>query len=345
MSVEATIREELAALTGGGIEPFDAHSHTGTDIDASARTAEEHAFDLEQLGGRSVTFPFGVSSGYEAENRRVIEECRRHPGRLVPFARLDPRVSSAPDAIAVLSAGAQGFKLHPRSEAFALDHPNVDAILAVAAEAGVPVLIHAGVGVGSFGDTIVELAERHRGCPLILAHAGISDLAWLWRVLPEHPNIFFDTAWWNPADLLAFFALVPPGRILFGSDAPYMGVALGLAITLRCARYAGLSDEAIALIAGGQLEALLAGEAPRDLGPPPGPPQPALSPFESRLVSLLTAAGGCVIGGGDPSGALELAALALNDRDAAGGGLHPQLPELIVAARSASPEAVPVLDR
>jgi predicted TIM-barrel fold metal-dependent hydrolase len=40
--------------------------------------------------------------------------------------------------------------------------------------------------------------------------------------VPDQPNLFFDTAWMVPADLLALFALVPPGRILYGSDAPYM---------------------------------------------------------------------------------------------------------------------------
>ena len=235
--------------------PFDVHSHTGADIDGSTRTAEEHMRDLEAVGGRSVVFPFCVESGYEAENRRVVEECGRTPAGWSPFARIDPRVSGVAATAAALAAGARGIKLHPRGEDFRLEHPNVDAIFAAAAETRAPVLIHAGAGVGSFG------GDRHRArlppsaCPIVLAHAGISDLAWLWRVLPEHPNIYFDTAWWNPPDLLALFALVPPGRILFGSDAPYMGVELGMATTLRAARFAGLSDDAIELVMGAQLEA------------------------------------------------------------------------------------------
>ena len=26
---------------------------------------------------------------------------------------------------------------------------------------------------------------------LILAHAGICDLSWIWRVAPDYPNLFF----------------------------------------------------------------------------------------------------------------------------------------------------------
>ena len=59
------------------------------------------------------------------------------------------------------------------------------------------------------------------GARLILAHAGICDLAWIWRQAAEPPNLYFDTPWWSIADLLALFALVPPGQILFASDAPY----------------------------------------------------------------------------------------------------------------------------
>jgi len=341
LSVQAAIRAELDALGAGGIRPFDVHAHTGADLDGTTRSSAEHLADLERVGGRSVIFPLCVDSGYGPENRRVVEECRREPERLVPFARLDPRVSGAPAAAAALGAGARGFKLHPRSEDFRLDHPNVDAILAVAAAARVPVLIHAGVGVGSFGQPLIDLAARNRECPIVLAHAGISDLAWLWPLLPEHRNLFFDTAWLVPADLLALFALVPPGRILYGSDAPYMDVELLLAIALRCARFSGLSEEAIALVMGGQLEVLLAGEGAVDAGPAPGPPATALSPAESRTVSLLSGAGGCMLGGGDPAQSLELALLAVAD-DPDGGSQNP-LAGLIEQSRTSSPEAIRAL--
>ncbi len=258
--------------------------------------------------------PLCVTTGYEAENRRVLAECARAPERLTPFARVDPRVEGVAGAAAdALAAGAQGFKLHPRSEDFRLDHPGVDAIASVAAAARAPVLIHAGLGVGSFGPTITALAERHRGCPIVLAHAAISDLSWLWESRPAHPNLFFDTSWWNPGDLIALFSLVPPGRILFGSDAPYMDLELILAIALRCARFAGLSAEAIELVAGAQLENLLAGEAASDAGPPPGPPQAAPLPLANRVATAIAATGAAKFSGGDPAQMLEMARLALGD--------------------------------
>lgn len=313
MSLRAAVRAELDAL-GPGSAPFDVHAHTGTDVDGTSRTSEEHLGDLARIGGRSVIFPLCVRGGYQAENRRVIEECRRAPDRLVPFARLDPRTEGVGrQAAEALTAGARGFKLHPRSEDFPLDHPGVAAIAAVAAEARVPVLIHAGLGVGSFGRSILTLAEGHRDCPVVLAHAAISDLCWLWEEVPEHRNLFFDTSWWSASDLVALFSLVPPGRILYGSDAPYMDGEAVLAIASRCARFAGLRPEALELVVGGQLDRLLAGEPPLDAGPAPGPPQVAPSPLAARVMTPLVATGAARLTGGDPAQMLEMARLALGD--------------------------------
>jgi hypothetical protein len=107
-----------------------------------------------------------------------------------------------------------------------------------------------------------------------------------------------------------------------------------LAINLRCARFAGLSTEGIELVAGGQLENLLSGGEALDAGPPPGPPQAAPALTEARLATALTAAGGAMLGGGDPSRMLELAQLAL-----AGSDSSTRLQELLEEGGSDSPDA------
>src|SRR6185312_5198453 len=131
--------------------------------------------------------------------------------------------------------------------------PGVRSVVAVAHERRVPVLFHAGRGIPALGEDTVRLSAEFIDARLILAHAAISDLAWLWRVLPDHPNVFVDTAWWNPADLIALFALVAPSQILWASDSPY-GLPLTSAFThARCALQAGVGDEALRSIMGGQI--------------------------------------------------------------------------------------------
>ena len=100
---------------------------------------------------------------------------------------------------------------------------------------------------------------KENGARFILAHAAVSDLAWLWRLMPENPNLFIDSSWWNPADFVALFSLVPPGQILWASDNPYGQPLFAAAFQLRYALLVGLSGDQIRTIAGGQIERILAG--------------------------------------------------------------------------------------
>ena len=72
----------------------------------------------------------------------------------------------------------------------------------------------------------------------------------------------------------------------------------------------GLDDEQIASVVGGQLERLLAGAEPRDLGPAPMTSAPAPGPLLERVHTLLVAAAGRLTAGYPAEEYLELARLA-----------------------------------
>jgi hypothetical protein len=183
---------------------------------------------------------------------------------------VNPHDNAPAEARRALDAGARGIKLHPRAEQFTLDHQQAGELFEIAEERGVPILIHAGRGIPALGKHVVEHARRHPGANVILAHAGICDLAWIWRSAAELPNLFFDTSWWNPADLITLFSLVPPGQVLYGSDAPYGRPVLSVTLATRTAIQAGLSTEQIRSVLGGQIERILNGEGAADLGPARG---------------------------------------------------------------------------
>lgn len=257
-------------LPEGGL--FDAHTHTGhNDPDGFRLSAADLVASLELAGARAAVFTMHEPDGYPPANDRVISEAEASQGRLVPFCRLDPARDPLAEAERCLAAGARGIKLHPRAEGFRLDTPAVGDVFALAGERRLPIVIHAGRGIPALGRDVLALSERFPDARPILAHAGISDLAWIWRRLGDHPNVFFDTAWWSPVDLVALFSLVPPGRILFASDAPYGTTMSSACLAFRCAIQAGLGPEAIASVAGAQAQRLIAGEDPLDLGPAPGP--------------------------------------------------------------------------
>ena len=275
----------------GGFDLLDAHTHIGQeDPDGFRQSAEELLAHLESAGARGVTFPMHEPSGYGRANDAVLRAAEESGGRLVAFCRVDPRDGAVAEAERCLDAGARGIKLHPRAERFDLDEPAVHALFALAAERRVPVLIHAGRGIPALGQRTLELNDEHPEAPVILAHAAISDLAWMWRHAPDHPTLFVDTSWWLAPDQLALFAYFPPGQVVFASDAPYASTLASAVITLRCAQQAGLSPDAVRSVAGGQMARLLAGEEPLDLGPAPGPRPGGLDPLLDRVAAHLTMA-------------------------------------------------------
>lgn len=300
-------------VLGADVRWFDAHTHIGfNDPDGTSATPAEILAGLDAAGHqRAMLFAMHEPDGYRAANDAVLAAAAASGARFVPLARVSPNaVGALEEARRCLEAGARGFKLHPRSDAFALPHPAVEEIVALAAERRMPVLFHAGRGIPHLGDAAADLARRYSGARLILAHAGISDLG---RIVPdaiELPNLFFDTAWWQIGDLLALYTMIPPGRILYGSDMPY---GPGLAVSflfLRAGRAAGLSGEQLRVIAGEQLEQILAGEEPIDLGPAPGPGALGTRSVAcERVVAYSVAALQMALRGGDPTEPLALARL------------------------------------
>ena len=294
-----------------GIELFDAHTHLGqNDPDEFKCTREELTGALAAVDARAVVFPMHEPDGYPPANDMVIEQAARSGGRLVPFCRLDPRADPLAEAERSLRNGAAGIKLHPRAEDFALNTAELEGVFALAGERKLPVLVHAGRGIPALGRHAVEICERHPDVRLILAHAGISDLAWIWRATADHPNLFFDTAWWSAGDLLTLYALVPPRHILLASDAPYATPGFAAYMNLRYALQTGLSGEQIRLVFGAQLDRILSGREPADAGPAPGPGSLDRDPLLDRVYSFLVAAIGQMFHGVEPSEMLALTALA-----------------------------------
>ena len=300
----------------GPLDLYDAHTHIGqNDPDGYTQTPGELIAALAPAGARGVVFPMHEPDGYADANDAALAAARAHPDRLVAFCRVSPHDGALPEARRALDAGARGIKLHPRAERFGMGEPAVAELVALAHERRAPVLIHAGRGIPALGQNTVRLAERYPDARLILAHAAISDLAWLWRVLPDHPNVLIDTSWWNPVDLVALFTLAPPASVVWASDSPYGRPIASAVFALRCALQAGLNAEQVRGVAGGTLVRVLDGSAPLDLGPAPGAPRAPLDLLLERVVTNLCSAFGRLSGAGDPSRADRAGAAVLRCRD------------------------------
>jgi uncharacterized protein len=263
---------EVQSLRPAQAEVIDAHTHLGLDEDGRSLTLAQL---LEQLDAaearRACVFPLhdpDRQPSYRVPNDRVLAWAGESDGRLVPFCRLDPAEAPLQEAERCLAAGARGIKLHPRAQAFVFDGPEMEGVFAIAEEAAVPILIHAGRGLPPLADGLADVALRHPGAVLILAHGAICDQGILTTRLAEHPGVLYDISCFFPLDVIELFARVPAERIVFASDPPYGLPATTLYLALRVARQAGLDEQTTRAVLGGTMASLIDGEGLPEITPP-----------------------------------------------------------------------------
>jgi len=222
-------------------EVGDALLEAGSDPDAAMLLAE-----MEEAGiDTSVIFPvdFGLELGdpevpIKEVNRLYAELGRRHPGKLVPFASVDPRRKGAADIFetCVSEWGMRGLKLHP-SAGFYPNQKEVYPLLEIAQHNKLPVIIHSGSMMvplrSKYSQTIHldDLGVDFPDLPIIAAHAGgsfgyhqmlslmsiklnfMADIS-AWQIYAQRDYTGFCRA------LRKFLDFTEPERIFFGSDSP-----------------------------------------------------------------------------------------------------------------------------
>jgi len=274
---------ELARDVPTGSEIFDAHVHLGTDIDGFRGEYDE----LERVQSRfgiPRAFVFCLDEpdrhpAFRAANDRTLAYAERSGGRLIPFTRLDLSERPIEEATRCLERGARGIKLHPRAQRFLLNDERLAPVFALAAERRVPILIHGGRGLPPIADHLARLVERYPEAQLIIAHAGIADLAGLAGRFAGQSGVFFDTSVWSPVDLLDLYHQLAPEQVLYASDYPYGQQPSSLLIAIRTARVAGYDDDRVRSMLGGNAQRIADGESP----PAPSPPPRSRATFEQPL--------------------------------------------------------------
>ena len=329
--------EELRRELPEGVEPFDAHTHLGNDIDGMAGGYEELEAMLDRWSFTNC-FVFCLDEpdrhpGFSAANDRTLAFAARSQGRMIPFVRLDLSEEPIEEARRCLDSGARGIKLHPRAQKFLLDDERLAPVFELAADRKVPILIHGGRGLPPIADHLRRLVDANSGTTLIIAHAGIADLAGLAGNFAGVRGVYFDTSVWSAIDLLSFFRLVPPEQIVYASDYPYGSQPNSLLISLRTARAAGLTEPQIAEMLGGNGRRIMNGEPPLEPSQPQGAHTLSQPMTLARIHQYLSMAMPMLfIRQQDTFGALGLALNACAERNGHAGELD-EIRELLVAAR------------
>lgn len=179
------------------------------------------------------------------QNRFFAQCIQAHPDRLLAFAALHPGAGFWPalqEMHWARDAGFAGFgELSPHAQGVSMEDAVLAEMLVLAADWKMPVTLHvtdpdskpfAGRVETPLAD-FVALAQRHPGTTLILAHWG-GLLPLRDAVAAQLPNLWYDTAasplLYAPDIWTRFTAVVPPSRVVFGSDYPlklYRGAVQG----------------------------------------------------------------------------------------------------------------------
>jgi predicted TIM-barrel fold metal-dependent hydrolase len=320
-----------------GADVFDAHTHLGYDIDGMVGDLDE-LLDVQRRSGISRSFVFCLDErdrhpGFSAANDRTLASAERSGGALIPFVRLDLNENPVEEAVRCLDRGARGIKLHPRAQRFLPDDPRLEPVFALAAERRVPILIHGGRGLPPIADSLARLIERH-GPTLIIAHAGIVDLAAMARHFSGRPGVFFDTSVWSALDLLDLYRLVAPEQVLYASDYPYGRQPNSLLMAVRTARTSGLDANELRAVLGTSAARIADGLPPLPLSPPRGREEVAQPITFARIHQYLSMAATLLwIRQKDTIGLLGLALNACDERSNGHREATEQIRDLLLATR------------
>jgi uncharacterized protein len=251
--VWAWVRDRLPQ----GAAVFDAHAHIGVDVDGRTVTADEMR-DLMEAADvrRTIVFPLNdpnARDDYSGPNDVIWNAYEEYPSSFVPFFRLNPHLDYNREFTRCVKRGFMGLKLHPVSQEFELDDPKVVRLLGMAAEADLPVLIHAGFAMQRIVEPLLPTVEAHPELRLILGHAAMVEVLEATRIFADHPNVLFETSVVQAKDLYELCRSIEPSRICFGSDIPYGDLPSTLHSILTAADTAGVPEEGIREILSGNI--------------------------------------------------------------------------------------------
>jgi len=215
------------------------------------------------------------------QNRWYAKLIAAYPDRLAAFATIHPAAGEEAVRAEIRRARDAGLRglgeLSPHSQGYAMDDPVFAAALALAAELGMPVNLHATDPntrrypgrVETPAEDFRRLAKAHPRTTFFLAHWGGGLLQWeanpaVWR---ELTNVCYDTAAsplsYDDRVWRAALDIVPPAKVIFGSDYPLILYprterAPGWRTLLAEVDGAGLTPEEKAAVLGGNIARLLA---------------------------------------------------------------------------------------
>jgi predicted TIM-barrel fold metal-dependent hydrolase len=191
---------------------------------------------LAKLGVRRFTaLAYAHRPGMAADlNAWTLDFATRHPG-CVPSATFYPEADVLRYTRVAIDSGARVFKVHVQVGGFDPGHRRLDPIWGLLAEAGLPVVVHAGSSpVDTFHtgpEAIGAVLRRHPRLAVVIAHIGAPEYGDFLELATRYERVSVDTAMaftriaeqrtpFPRACLSQLRDLGMAGKVLLGTDFP-----------------------------------------------------------------------------------------------------------------------------
>jgi len=175
---------------------------------------------------QALVMPHAVTDDPIQAHQDVADLCLRFPDQFRGIANFSPlfdvddyrklvyRFIREHDFVAI--------KLNPMQHLTSPLMSNADKVFDTAADLGVPVIVHTGLGAPwALPSLNIPQARRHPDLPIVLAHAGHSFYSSeAYVAASECENIYLEPSWCTIQDLKFLIQNIGSERILFGSDQP-----------------------------------------------------------------------------------------------------------------------------
>jgi uncharacterized protein len=224
---------------------------------------------LEVMDDAGVSRSVVIAHEPHIPNEFVLEHCQEHKDRMIAAVNI-PSGTARPgmQLKRFAQAGARLLKIHGAADGEGPDSPRYQALLKVAADLGMPVILHTGCMHSALLYKCPEFGEAQRfagwfkeypNTQFILAHMNFHEPNIALDLAEIHPNVHVDTSW-QPAEVIGeAVRRIGADRVFLGTDWPFVGhnMRVGLNRIQDCVDSGVIGAHERALIEGGNAARLL----------------------------------------------------------------------------------------
>ena len=233
---------------------ISAHAHIGDTRVFDADNSEADLLAAMDAAGvdASIVMPSAGCRDAAAIHDRIAVMAQRHPGRIFGMIQLNPHTDE-PEYLreaerCVRDLGFVGAKIHPLGYGVSPTSRDAEMVFRIAAQLGIAVMVHTGSGLPwGLPSLWIPLAQRYPNVNVVLAHAGMGVFtAEAHLAATMCPNVFLETSWAKPGELLELIRSLGPARVMMGGD-----LVSNFPVELFKYRSLGLPDDVLAQCLGG----------------------------------------------------------------------------------------------